>query len=294
MTLIARGKRAAFLQEHGATMTGLVDFTVPVRVITDPSQVQEADVLIVTVKTYDMESALQSVKHLHVESVVSIQNGVLKDEQLAQTFGWNKVLGAMAMFSAEVLPTGVVRFTANQGFYLGELPEGTSARVQTLGDTCNRVGIVAHVTPSIQVFEWSKYVSWVCGMAPAVLTRLESYKLLQDAHIASIMASLLHEMAQIATTRGIALADMAFFPTKTLCELSVDNTVTHLQQIGDRWASLIPTHKISTLQDVEQGKRLEVEETLGYAVRQGAALGIPTPTLEMCYHLIAGINHSLQ
>jgi 2-dehydropantoate 2-reductase len=152
----------------------------------------------------------------------------------------------MASIGAEVLPTGIVRFTANQGLYLGELPEGTSARVQTLGDTCNRVGIVAHVTPSIQVLEWSKYVAWVCSMA-----------------------------------------------TKTLSELSVDDMVTQLRPIGDRWASLMPHTKISALHDVERGKRLEVEETLGYAVRQGAALGIPTPTMAVCDNLIAGINHSL-
>src|SRR5215217_4129455 len=164
VTLIARGQRAAYLQEHGATITGLVDFTVPVRVVTDPSQLHDADVLIVTVKTYDMVSALQSVKHLDVGSVLSLQNGVLKNEQLAQTFGWGKVLGAMAAFSGAVLPTGTIRFTANQGFYLGEVPAGTSARVQTLGETLERVGIVTHVTPSIQALEWSKYVAWVCSM----------------------------------------------------------------------------------------------------------------------------------
>src|SRR5437773_12498224 len=77
VTLIARGQRAAYLQGHGATITGLVDFTVPVRVDTDPQQVHNVDVLIVTVKTYDMEAALASVKHLDVGSVLSIQNGVL-------------------------------------------------------------------------------------------------------------------------------------------------------------------------------------------------------------------------
>src|SRR5262245_59800816 len=146
VTLIARGQRAAYLQEHGATITGLVDFTVPVHVITDPSQVHNANVLMVTVKTYDMVAALARVNHLDVGSVLSIQNGVLKNEQLAQTFGWEKVLGATVSIGGEVLPTGVVRFTANQGFYLGELPEGISARVQTLGDTLERVGIVAKVT----------------------------------------------------------------------------------------------------------------------------------------------------
>jgi 2-dehydropantoate 2-reductase len=108
VTLVARGNRAAYLQEHGATMTGLADFTVPIHVVTDPHQVREADVLIVTVKTYDMEVALESVKHMQVGSVLSIQNGVVKDEQLAQIFGWEKVLGAMAWFSAEVLPTGAI------------------------------------------------------------------------------------------------------------------------------------------------------------------------------------------
>jgi 2-dehydropantoate 2-reductase len=294
VTLIARGQRAAYLPAHGATLTGLVDCTVPITVVTNPQQIHEADVLIVTVKTYDMAPALKSIQHLQVESVLSLQNGVLKHEQLAQTFGGEKVLGAMAMFSGEVLPTGVVRFTANQGFYLGELPAGTSARVQTLGDTLERVGIVAQVTSHIQALEWSKYVAWICGMAPAVLTRLETYKFLQEEHTAFVMASLLHEMVQLATTQGIVLEDMAFFPTKTLSELSVDDTVAHLRHIGDRWASWLPTHKISTLQDLERGKRLEIEETLGYAVQQSATLGLPTPTMEVCYKLMAGVNHYLQ
>jgi 2-dehydropantoate 2-reductase len=241
-----------------------------------------------------MEPALQSIKHLQVESVLSLQNGVLKNEQLAQTFGWDKVLGAMAHFSAEVLPMGTVRFRTNQGCYLGELPEGTSPRVQTLGSLFARVGIVAQVTPQIQSFEWSKYVAWVCRMAPAVLTRLESYKILQDLPMASITTAILHEMAQLATSRSIPLHDIALFPTKTLSEFAFNDTVTHIRQIGDRWASLLPTAKVSTLHDLEQGKLLVVEETLGYAVRQSAALGIPTPTMDICYKLLAGINHSLQ
>src|SRR5262249_37563863 len=268
VALLARGQRAAYLQEHGATITGLVDFTVPVRVITDPSQVHNADVLLVTVKTYDMASALASVKHLDVGSVLSIQNGVLKDEQLAAMFGWDKVLGAMAAFSAEVLPTGTVQFTINQGFFLGELPEGISDRVQTLATTLERAGIVAKVTPSTQSVEWSKYVMLVGSMPLAVLTRLETYKFLQEQHTASLEASLLHEMAQIAITRGIALEDVAFFPAKTLSQLSHADTVAYLRHQGEQRVSQTPTHKLSALQDVERGKRLEVEETLGYAVQQ--------------------------
>src|SRR5262249_31164087 len=131
-------------------------------------------------------------------------------------------------------------------------------------------------------------------MATAVLTRLASAQMLQDPQIASVLAALLHEMAQLAARRGIALEDMTFFPTKTVSQLAVDDIVIHLRQRGDQLASRASTLKISALQDVERGKRLEVEETLGYAVRQSAAFGLPTPTMDVCYKLIAGINHYLQ
>ena len=182
-----------------------------------------------------------------------------------------------------MLPTGTVRFLANAGCYLGELPAGTSARVQTLADTFDRVGIRAKVAPHIQSVEWSKYLYWVCLMAPAVLTRWESYKVLQEAHTASIMVAILQEMAQLATARGIVLDDLPFFPTKTLSQLAFDDRVTHLRQMGDRIASRNPTVRLSPVHDLERGRRLEVEETLGYAVRHCAALGIPTPTMEVCY-----------
>jgi 2-dehydropantoate 2-reductase len=290
VTLIARGNRAAYLQEHGATITGLADFTVPVTVVTDPRQVQETDVLIVTVKTYDMEAALSSVKHMSVGSVLSIQNGVLKDEQLASIFGRAKVLGATAVVSAEVSLTGSVNFTANQGFHLGEWPEGTSKRVQSLAATLDRAGIQTQVSSSIQSVEWSKYVMLVGGMALAVLTRLETYKFMQDPHTASVSAFLLHEMVQIARARGIILEDIPIFAAKTLSQLSLDDTLVHMRQQGDWFAAQAPTHKVSILQDLEQGKQLEVEEILGYAVRQGVELGVQTPTLDTCYKLIAGIN----
>ena len=131
-------------------------------------------------------------------------------------------------------------------------------------------------------------------MATAVLTRLEGYKILQDPQMASITVAMQHELTQIATALGLTLVDLALLPTKTLSELSVDDTVAELRHLGEQRAARMPQRKISALQDLEQGKRLEVEETLGYAVQQGAALGIPTPTMDTCYKLIAGINHYLQ
>jgi ketopantoate reductase len=121
--------------------------------------------------------------------------------------------------------------------------------------------------PSIQSFEWSKYAVFVCLMAPAVRTRLETYKSLQDWHTASITAALLHEMARIAATRGIDFEDTVFFSPRALSQLSRDGAVARLRGLGEQFASRAPAHNVSTLQDMEQDKtRLEVEETLDYAV----------------------------
>jgi 2-dehydropantoate 2-reductase len=290
VTLIARGQRAAYVQQHGLTLTGLADFTVPVAVATQPQDVREADVLVVAVKTYDTEAALASVSHLKVGSVLSIQNGVLKNEQLAHTFGWDKTLGAAAVLSGEMTPAGPVRFTLNEFFAVGELPQGTSARVQALVTALVRSGIRAEAAAQIRTVEWSKYALFMSWMAPAVLTRLETYKLLSHPDTAAISVQLLHETSRLAARLGIALEDRSPLPVKTLCAMPLAEAVATLQRYGAVMEAQAPAHKLSTLQDLERGRHLESEETLGYAVRKGCELDVLLPTIETCYRLIAGIN----
>ena len=294
VTVIARGQRAAYVQQHGITLTGLADFTVPVAVTTQPQAVHAADVLVVAVKTYDTEAALESISHLKVGSVLSIQNGVLKNEQLARTFGWDKVLGAAVVLSGEVTPAGPVRFTLNEYFALGELPEGTSARVQALVTALVRAGIRAEAAAQIRTVEWSKYALFMSWMAPAVLTRLETYKFLTHPDTAAIIVQLLQETALLAAKLGIPLEDRVPLPVKTLCSMSLAEAVATIRHFGAVMEVQAPAHKLSTLQDLERSRRLEVEETLGYVVRKGAELDVPLPTLETCYRLIAGINRWLQ
>src|SRR2546428_953175 len=219
VTIIARGERAAYLQQHGITLTGLADFTVPVAVATQPQMVREADVLVVAVKTYDTAPALESVSHLKVGSVLSIQNGVLKDEQLARTFGWDKSLGAAAFLSGGVTPAGPVRFTVNEYLVLGELPSGISARVQTFVTALVNAGIRADAVPQIQTVEWSKYALFMSWMAPAVLTRLESYKFQTHPDTAAVVALLVRETGLLAAKLGIPLEDRDPLPIKTLCDV---------------------------------------------------------------------------
>ena len=226
--------------------------------------------------------------------MLSFQNGVLKNEQLARTFGWERVLGATAGVSAELLPDGTVHYTTNSGIVVGELPTGTSARVDALIAALTRAGFRATASPQIQTAEWSKYVVIVGTMGAGVLARLPAYQTLKDPDMALLVARSLHEAAGLAAALHIPLNDQAPLPVQTLCSLPLPETVATLQRIGTEWEGQGRTHKISALQDLERGRRVEVEEIMGYAVHKGAELGLPLPTLETCYRLMAGVNRSLQ
>jgi 2-dehydropantoate 2-reductase len=291
VTVIARGHRASYLQQQGITITGLADFTITCPVVTDPMKLHGADVLIVAVKTYDMAAALAPLRHLDVATVLSVQNGVRKNEQLAHAFGAGKTVGAVALFAGEGLPAGPVQFTINQGLYVGELPEGTSERVEQLVATLARAGIQAEAAAHIQTVEWSKFVGWVGHLVLSVLTRLESYKYCSDPDIALVGTRLMRETAALAMERGIELQDIPpFYLVKTICSGTEPEAVEQLQELGTLLQVRAPTARASSLQDLERGRQLEVEETLGYVVANAATAGLAVPTVDTCYRLISGIN----
>jgi 2-dehydropantoate 2-reductase len=292
--IVARGDRARYVRQHGITITGVADFTIACPVITDPGELREADVLIVAVKTYDMAAAVASLHHLKVATVLSVQNGVLKNAQLADAFGAEKTVGAATFLSGEILPDGQVRFTSNQILYVGELPAGTSARVQQLVEACARAGMQAEATAHIQTIEWSKFVAWIGHMAVSVLTRLETAKFRSDPDAALVCTRLMRETAGLAAQWGIALEDMPAFPVKTIISGTEAAGVEHVRERGARAQARASMQRMSSLQDLERGQRLEVEETLGYVVTNAVTAGLAVPTVDTCYRLISGINRYVQ
>jgi 2-dehydropantoate 2-reductase len=294
VTLLARGARARHLAAHGLTLRGLADYTVPVNVVTDPGEVGDCDLLIVTVKTYDMEAALTPLRHVRAASVISVQNGVVKNEQLAAAFGRPAVLGCAANFSGEVDADGVCNFTRNVGLLIGELPAGVSLRVQEVVATIDRAGVKTLAVDNIQTVEWSKFVAWLALTPPAVLARLPTHVFLQDPDTALLVVQLAREAVALATGLGVEVDDsVGLAPAKALSTLPLDEAIAFQQGVGNQMAAApgVP-HRMSGLQDVERGRRLEVEETLGYVVHRAAELGVDVPRTDACYRLIAALSRA--
>ncbi|HIM61118.1 MAG TPA: 2-dehydropantoate 2-reductase [Dehalococcoidia bacterium] len=293
VTLVARGERAAYLTDHGITVTGLAEFNVPCAVVTDPSQINQADVLIVAVKTHQMDEAISGLSHIRFSAVTTVQNGVRANDQLAEVFGAGSTLGGVASFSGEMLPEGDVRFTVNAGFQIGELPEGSSDRVKDLCAMLQDSGVNSEAVANIQTHQWSKFVLWVGATSVAVLTRQASYRFFSDSGGSLICARVMREVAAIAGSKKIPLQDSGPFPVAAVTNGSEEEAVSALQELGAVFEKNSPGHRMSALQDLERGRRLEIDETLGYVVAEARRLGVPVPTLETCYSLLEGINREL-
>src|SRR5690606_38513746 len=133
-----------------------------------------------------------------VGTVFSMQNGVVKDELLAEVFPSESVLGAMADFSGELLPCGEVLFTRNVGLHLGELSGEMTPRATDLARTIDAAGVRCTAFPNIKTREWSKFVAWA-GLVPlAALTRLNTWRYLTDENGAWVSVQLVREVARLA------------------------------------------------------------------------------------------------
>jgi 2-dehydropantoate 2-reductase len=290
VAMLARGPRATQLEEQGITMRGLADFTTPVRTVRDPALLHSADTLIVATKTPGTAAALAALQHADFAVTLSIQNGPLKNEILTQAFGAARVLGALADTSGELLSDGTVLFTRNVNILVGELGGGESARAQRLARALDTAGVRAAATPEIVSLEWSKFCSWVGLVALAVTTRAVTWKYLSDPDSALLLVRLVREMGRLAAALGIGLSDRAVLPTASLCALSEADAVAIITRTGAQYRLNAPAHRMSALQDVQAGRPLEVNETLGYALDKARALQLQLPLLECFRRLLGAID----
>ena len=286
VTLFARGRRAERLATAGLRLTGLVELEATCRVVCDARELASTDTLVLATKAIDTEQTLAAVRHLELETAFSVQNGVRKNELLAAAFGRGRVLGCVADFSGELLPDGAVKFTRNVCVHLGELDAASSQRVQGLCAVLEATGIRSSVASEIVSLEWSKYTGWIAQLPLAVLTRRLTAEFLTDPDATSVIVELAREAKALADAAGIRLVDAAPLPVVSIARASDADARALVAQVGERYRATAPEHRMSAQQDALRGSPLELEETLGYALSRGQALGVPLPALAMAYRLL--------
>jgi 2-dehydropantoate 2-reductase len=287
VVMLARGRRAEHIGAQGLAISGLAEFATLVPVLSDPAQLHSADVLIVATKTPGTAEALAQLRHADIGLAFSIQNGPLKNELLSAAFGADRVLGSLADTSGEMLADGRVLFTRNVNILLGELSGEESSRAHAVAATIDSSGVRATAVPNILSLEWSKFVTWVGMFALSVITRSVTWRYLVDPDAALVLVRITREMGRLAEALGIELTDKANLPAASLCRGTEESAVQIVVEAGRVFETRAPEHRMSSLQDVNAGRPLEVHETLGYALRKAAEHGIPMPLLDGFYRVIS-------
>lgn len=293
VALLARGQRAQQLREQGLRIKGLSEISIPVDVMTDPAQLRETGTLIIATKTPGSEQTMTSLRHVQVDRAVSVQNGVMKDDLLAQTYGRERTLGALADTSGELLASGEVLFTRNVNLFVGELDGSMSDTARNIVKTIDDAGVRATLVPDIVSREWSKFVGWVGFVSLSLATRADTWRFVSDPDGALLIARLTRELASLAKALGIALtSDRAILPLGIVLEGTEAEAVAAVQQAGADYQAKAPEHRMSSLQDLLAGRPLEIHETLGYALRKAKEQNLSMPLLASLYSLVSAIDRT--
>lgn len=291
VVMLARGRRAEQLHSDGLRIAGLATFNVDIPVITDPATVTGAQTLIVATKTPGTDAAVSALRHADIDLAFSIQNGIWKNDVLAQAFGSERVLGSLANTSGELRATGEVLFTRNVNLYVGELTGGLSSRAEHIAHALDSSGVRAGAVPDMLEREWTKFVGWVGLMSLSVITRVVTWQYLQNADSARVLVRVTKEMARLADAAGVKLVDEeSLLPQKRIIESNEEDAIRAVAEAGERFRTQAPEHRMSALQDVLAGRALEVHETLGHALQLAHRHGLALPTLETLYRLVASVD----
>lgn len=287
-------QRAGWLRAEGPA--GAV--TANVMATADPSNIRDAQLVVLACKAPDTPELLASTRHLvpTVRAAFSIQNGVEKDGWLADWSAPELVVGAVSMIGASEVDGGVVRITMPGTTYLGRQPETSAEALGVSGTALKRSSLNTEIVDDIRSVEWSKLAQAMSGMAVAALSRLYWHDVLLDEDLSRLLVDLVLEVNEVAARQGVALIDLAgLLPVATICAKGVAEGQAEIQRVGQKLLDAQATHvKVSMLQSIEKGRRTEVETLLGFIYREGIRLHLDLPRTETCYRLLAAVDRRLR
>ena len=273
VTFITRGKHLNALQERGMSVKSPQgDLRLEnVSATNDPSTVGTVDVILVTVKLYDLDSACTAIAPMVGPStmIVPVQNGVSAVDMISARFDREQVVGGLVFVASFVVAPGEIEHkTELHRLVFGELDGSHSDWVMAFRDAGRKAGFDAEVSEDIEAELWNKF-ALLAGTSPITsLSRQPVGLITSDEHLHEIARQSIAEVVAVGRAKGVKLA-----PDLVEATLALN-------------ARFDPDAKHSMLLDLEAGKRLEHEWVSGEVVRLGRELGVPTPFHEIAYALL--------
>lgn len=252
------------------------DFVIPpdkVRAYDDPRRMPKADLVIVALKTVSNDAFEALVRPLLKEgtAILTLQNGLGNEDQLAGLFGGGRVLGGMAFVCINRTGPGVLHHIDHGFVRLGEYVGGSGARAERIAAMFRASKVKCEVLPDLKVGRWQKLVWNATFNGLGAVTDLTTDRLIGTGPGMELVAGLINEVIETARAVGVVL------PPETL-----DVQIRHTATMG--------AYKSSMQVDRQAGRPMEVEAILGEPLRVARRAGVKTPILEMVYRLAKAVD----
>ena len=273
VTFIARGEHLKAMRENGLAVEGDRAVHLPkVKATDDPATIGKVDMVIFSVKLRDTESAARLVTPVigPDTGLISLQNGVQKDDMLAPIVGREHLLGGAAYISVALARPGFIRKVgAMERLAFGEFDNKVSPRAQGFLDACKAGAINADIPADITLDLWQKFVFLVATSSTTAAMRSTIGPIRSNPRTRQFALDIMNEVVAVGRAYGVGLEP-------DLGEKSIA-----------RADGLTPDMRASMALDLELGRPLELPWLAGAVVDLGAKKGVPTPCCRAVRDILA-------
>ncbi len=253
-------------------------FSVKLNVSADPKEIGLCDLVIISVKSYSTEDACKSIKDLVGEHthILTLQNGIGNVQILDDYFGKENVIAGITNHGSTLLGVGHVRHAGKGDTIIGKDDGKMSGTLKSVANILTKAGFETKISRDIDSVIWGKLIINVGINALTAITKLNNGRLIEYEGSRSLLRSAVQEAVKVVKRKRVKIA--------------YDDPIQKVESVAKATAANVS----SMLQDVLNKKRTEIEFINGAIVRQGKALGIPTPVNEALTNLVKTIEESYE
>jgi 2-dehydropantoate 2-reductase len=243
--------------------------SVRVEASTELNAARGAEVVLFCVKTTDNAVTARALSPLLAPDalVLSFQNGVDNVEQIRAAAGI-EALPTVVYVAASVPAPGRVKHVGRGDLVFGPPNEKTEHAAALFA----RAGVPCRISENIEGELWTKLI-WNCALnAVSALGRAKYGQIAASADARKVVETVVDEV--LAVARAAKIHPPGLEDPKV--------AIAGAFKIATQMAEALS----STAQDMNRGKRTEIDSLNGYISRRGAELGVPTPVNHALYGLV--------
>jgi len=259
--LIGRKPHITAIKKNGLKIEGKTNLKAKIKAEFSVDNITfKPDLLILTVKSYDTETAIIQAKKIITKDtiVLSLQNGLGNIEKITKHICSEKVIAGITTHGAFFSKTGVIKHTGKGMTVLGELNSKKTKRLDNIIKLFNKAGIKTAESKNILIDVWSKAIINSSINPLTTIFQCKNGHLSENPILEKLLEMICKESVNIANADGI---DFSYFDLLTKTREVVKNT-------SDNYSSM--------LQSILNRKKTEIDSINGKLIEIGKKYKIST------------------